>query len=101
MNNIDAACKVIAQEARDGSATNTIAYALGKILEIVGTDCKTYPMDHYHRFGEHGGIVWEAEQQAVAKELIAAEYIEDSLERDERIQTAIHWLASNITDLGS
>lgn len=101
MNKLDAACNTIAQEARDGNATNTIAYALGKILEIVATDCLTYPMEHYHRFGEHGGIVWNAEQQAIAKELIAAEHIEDSCERDERIQNAIRWLASNITDLGS
>lgn len=101
MNKLDAACNVIAQEARDGNAPDTIAYALGRILEVVGTDCLTYPMEYHGKYGNHGGIVWEATQIAVAKELQVTSEHELPEERDARLRNALRWLAKNIINLGS
>ena len=101
MSKLDAACNVIAQEARDGNASDTIAIALGRILEVVGTDCLTYPMEYHGKYGDHGGIVWEAEQIAVAKELQVVSEHELPEEREARLRNALRWLAKNITNLGS
>ena len=101
MNNIDAACNTIAQEARDGNATDTIAYALGRILEIVADDCLTYPIEYHGMYGNHGGIVWEATQKAVAKELKVNSEDELMDETEARLRNSLRWLAKNITNLGS
>ena len=101
MNKLDAACNVIAQEARDGNAHATIAYALGRILEAVATDCPCYPMEYMDRFGDHGHIVWKAEQIAVSKELLLITEDELPVEREARLRKALRWLGDNITNLGS
>lgn len=101
MKNIDAACQEIAHEARDGNAPDTIAYALGRILEIVADDCLTYPMEYHGKYGNHGGIVWEATQKAVAKELQVESEHELPEEREARLRNSLRWLAKNITNLGS
>ena len=101
MNTLDAACNVIAQEARDGNAPDTIAYALGRILEVVGTDCLTYPIEYHGKYGDHGGIVWEAKQIAIAKELQLTSKDELPVEKEARLRNALRWLTKNITNLGS
>lgn len=97
-----AACNAIAQEARDGNADDTIAFAVGTILDVLASNSHTYPEEFHETYGDMGHSMWVATQQAFASQLLTRPaYDEDEGERAERLRKCFVWLASNITKLGS